>query len=92
MVGGVRQINSAAAETAPAKRLSSACSADLLSSSRLLKSFVAATVYFCLPLSLRYNLLLKRSMGAHRMFGKMTVVVLAKSQKKRGARIQNRGQ
>jgi hypothetical protein len=36
-------------------------------------------------------LLFKRSMGAHRMFGEVTVVVLAKSEKKRGPRIQNRG-
>jgi hypothetical protein len=64
----------------------------LLSRSRLLKSFVAAPVCFRFPLSFRRDLLLKRSMGAHRMFAEVTVMVLAKSQKKRGARIQNRGQ
>jgi hypothetical protein len=43
------------------------------------------------PLSFRRDLALKVSMSTHGMLSKMMVVVLAKSEKKRGARIQDRG-
>ena len=56
------------------------------------KSFVATPVLLRLPLSFRRVLELKRFVGTHRMFGKTTVVVIAKTKKKRGARIQDRRQ
>jgi hypothetical protein len=61
-------------------------------SAPLFKTFVAVPVQLRFPLSFRRDLELKVGVGTHGMLGKMTVVVLAKSQKKRGARIQNRGQ
>jgi hypothetical protein len=92
MAGAFDRITSAKAEEAAAIGCLLPCSADLLSWSRLFKSFVAAPVQFRFPFSFRPDVVLKRSMGAHRMFGKMAVLVLAKSEKKLGARIQNRGQ
>ena len=57
----------------------------LQSCSRLFKPFVAAFVLPRFPLSFRRDLDLKRGMSARRMFGKITVVGLGKSEKKRGA-------
>jgi len=59
---------------------------------RLFETFVTAPVQLRFPLSFRRDLELNVSMGTHGMLGKMTVVVLAKSEKKRGAGIQDRGQ
>ena len=60
--------------------------------SALFEPFIAAAVLPRLPLSFRRDLQLKLLIGTRRMFGKMTVVVLAKTKKQRGAGIQDRRQ
>jgi hypothetical protein len=57
----------------------------------LFKPFVAAPVLPRLPLSFRRDLELQLLLGTRRMFGKMTVVVLAKTKKQPGAGIQPAG-
>ena len=47
----------------------------------LFKPFIAGLVLPRLPLSFRRDMELERLVRAHRMFGKMTVVVLAKTKK-----------
>jgi hypothetical protein len=59
----------------------SACPENSRSQSNLFKPFIATPVPLRFRLSLRRDLELERLMGPHRMSGKMTVVVLAKTKK-----------